>query len=93
MKIRKIKPESYKAMDAKLSRAPNYPHFNIDLKYLPESKKWKIKGKYRFVLDVNMTGLHIDKGVSGEDGRANFDVTGIGVLPRTAKRFKRYGKE
>lgn len=91
-KIRKIKPETIKAMEAKAPSGKMWPSFSIELKHLPEAKKWKPKGKFRLVLDVDMTGLHIDKGVEEDYGCASFDVTGIGILPRAKakKRVKRY---
>lgn len=93
MKIRKIKPTSKKALEAEVSIGPRYPYFNIDLKHLHEAKKWKIKGKYRVVLDIDMTGLNIEKEIKEDTGRASFDITGIGILSRAKpkkEKIKRY---
>ena len=93
MKIRKIKPTSRKELKAEAPIGPRYPYFNIDLKHLSEAKKWEIKGKYRVVLDIDMTGLNIEKEVKEDTGRASFDIVGIGILPRAKpkkEKVKRY---
>ena len=82
MEFRKIKPTKRSDKDVGPS-GPSYPRFSIDLKHLPEAKKWEPNGKtkYLIALELNMTGLEI-----GEDfNNASFEIHGIKVLPKPVK--------
>lgn len=87
--MRAIKPEEMKGM---MAEAPSkgehkkvYPHFRIDLKHLPEAKKWEVGKKYVITLELEQTGISMDE----YRNEASFDVYGIKVHANGEKP-KRY---
>ena len=56
---------------------PSYPpSFHISSKQMPEVSDWKVKGKYRLVVDVEMKSIS-----AGEHGAsAGFDITAYAVM-------------
>ena len=56
---------------------PSYPpSFHISSKQMPEISDWKVKGKYRLVVDVEMKSINAgDHGAS-----AGFDITAYAVM-------------
>lgn len=75
--MRAVKPEP---MDKMMAERPSkgeakkvYPHFRIDLKHLPEAKKWEVGNKYLVTLEMEQTGISM----SEYDNSASFDIYGI----------------
>ncbi len=73
--FRKIEPENPKKFDAEVPRKDIYPRFSIDLKHLPEAKKWEIKKKYGVSFELEMTGIEIGERYSN----VSFEIKAIRV--------------
>ena len=73
--MRKITPKKRKDFLAESPEEPRYPKFSIDLEHLPEAEKYDIGKKYIITLELEMTGLNIEKKKSWNN--ASFDITGI----------------
>jgi len=81
MSIRKIKPR--KVGNEMTLDEPRlvFPTFHIELKHLPEARKWNIGTTYHIALEIKQTSIEVSKGRNGEErGHAGFDITGIEVL-------------
>ena len=87
--MRKITPKKRKEM-VDGPEEPRYPKFSIDLEHLPEAEKWDIGKKYTITLELEMTGLNIEKKENWNN--ASFDI--IGIEPHKKKKdFKLLYKE
>ena len=75
VKIRKIQGKKPKDFFGETSSELMLPSFNIDLKYLPEAKSWKIGNTYEVVLHLKQTGIR----ESRRGGHVDFDIVGVGV--------------
>ena len=86
--MRKIEGIKYgEPMIAHTESKVHYPQFSIDLKHLPEAKKWKPGEKYRIILDVTMHDKTVTESKDAPDrGYSYFDIIGIG----TGKAEKSY---
>ena len=62
-----------------------YPKFSIDLEHMPEAEKWDIGKKYTITLELEMTGINIEK--KEDYNNASFDIKGIDV-PKAKKKYK-----
>lgn len=88
--MRKIKPEEIKGMmegPAKSEVKKVYPHVRIDLKHLPEAKKWEIGKKYLVSMELEQTGITQDE----YQNTASFDIHGI-KAHFTGEKPKRYAE-
>lgn len=86
--MRTIKPDEMKGMMAETpSKGESkkvYPNFRIDLKHLPEAKKWAVGKKYVVTLELEQTGINM-----GEyENSASFDIHGI--KSHSSDKPKRY---
>lgn len=57
------------------SMSDRFPRFRIDLKHLPEAKKWEVGKEYTVTLKLKMTGISISKFQNDSE----YDVIGIDV--------------
>jgi len=81
--MRKIKPEKIEEEKSLESPKEYYPMFHIEVKYLPEAKKWKIGSTYYLTLEIKQTGISIRKDkINKEIGNVDFDIMGIEVVNR-----------
>ena len=78
---RKIKPERTGLYKSPKIVKGIYPKFRIDLKNLPEARKWDIGGKYHLGLELEQTGINIDD----YSNTAVFDVRGLKVMNENTK--------
>ena len=76
--MREIKPKTIKpsTVESPVSRKI-YPTLRIDLKNLPEAKKWNIGKTYKLFSEVELKGLVMDEFAN----EATFNVKAIKVLP------------
>jgi len=82
--MRKIIPKKRKDfIDS--PKEPTYPKFSIDLEHLPEAEKWDIGKKYTITLELEMTGLNVEK--KQQWNNASFDIRGIEILKKK-KEYK-----
>ena len=76
-KIRKITPERFPSIMHETAREKPkkvFPKFRLDLKHIPEAKKWKVGTDYGILLRVEQVGIintEFDKSVE-------FKITGTG---------------
>ena len=82
--MRKITPKKRKDFLAEGKDEPTYPKFSIDLEHLPEAEKWSIGKKYTISLELEMTGLNVEK--KKQWNNAAFDIRGIEVLKNPKKK-------
>lgn len=76
MKMRKVEPKTPEGLsDKPREERKIYPHFRIELKYLPEAKKWDIGKEYTVTLKLKMIGISISR----YQNDAEFEIHGIGV--------------
>ena len=87
MKYNRIKPTDH-GMEIPISRE-SYPYFSIDLKHLPEAKKWEIGKTYEIALQIKQTGIHQIEGT----GDAQFEIHGIKVLAKGDMSNRRYSRD
>lgn len=66
----------------------HYPMFHIDIKHLPEAKKWEIGKTYKILLEVKQKSIEVSKYEGKEHGSAGFDITGIEVQPEKKSDYK-----
>lgn len=80
-KLKKITPE--KPLSIKERSEAYYPEFHLELKDVPEVKKWEIGSTHRFIVEVDFTSIS-----EGEDrpGRAGFKIKKVKVLKRNLKK-------
>lgn len=83
--MRKITPKKRKDFLEVGKNEVSYPKFSIDLEHLPEAKKWDIGKKYTITLELEMTGLNIEK--KERWNNASFDIKGIDA-PNEKKPYK-----
>ena len=83
--MRKITLKKRKDFLAEGKNEVRYPKFSIDLEHLPEAEKWDIGKKYTLTLELEMTGLNIEK--KEDYNNASFDIKGIDV-PKAKKSYK-----
>ena len=92
MKIRKIvvkKPNKKDELEAEIGEYQ--PEFSINVKHLPEVKNWKVGGKYRLVMDVELASMNLRK--EPKDSSAWFKIEAIGGGKKPKERVKRYNKK
>jgi hypothetical protein len=53
-----------------------FPHFRMELKHLPEAKKWKVGDDYTIAIKMTQTGLSISR----FQNDAEFDIKAIKVI-------------
>ena len=75
--MKKIEPETKKEM-IDMPIKERFPHFGIDLKHLPEAKKWEIGKTYKISLEIKQTGISMREGMENE-GYVDFDIKGIKI--------------
>lgn len=75
-KMRTIKGKSYSRVYGPESSSKDrkiFPHFDIDLEYLPEARKWQNGNTYEVVLRLKQRSIREDE----RGGNVGFDVVGI----------------
>lgn len=82
-KMRKVDGEKIKKNDFGMADQVGdrrYPKIYIDIKHIPEAKKWKMGGKYPVTFLLNMTGISINRNetTKKEFGSADFEILEIG---------------
>ena len=85
--MRKIKPEEMKGVEvpSKGEHKKVYPSFRIDLKHLPQAKKWEVGKNYVLTLELEQTGISMDE----YRNEASFEIHGLKVHSNGEKP-KRY---
>lgn len=81
-KMRKVEPEAFGPIAEMSEGKPrkHFPEFHINLKHLPEAKKWEIGEKYQVVLNLQMSSIDQRNEKDGRgEGHVGFDIIGIGV--------------
>ncbi len=86
MAIKKLPPpKKIKKLDAEMVKYTeeaydNRPRLSIDETELKDVKDWKVKGKYKVVMELEMMGSHImDYGKDKGKIKGEFKVVGIGL--------------
>ena len=74
-KLRKTKGFRFDEL-VKEDKKERLPEISISIENLPEGAKWDPGVTYRVVLDLKMTGFHIDK-KSQQGGHTDFDIVGL----------------
>jgi len=60
-----------------------YPSFSINLKDIPQAKKWKVGGSYKLILGVDLKSIRM--GEEDKDGSVSFDIKKLGVEEKNPK--------
>ncbi len=88
MKYKEIKPIKPEVMEGPSPMSGGYrPNISIPITALPEAKDWDVGDTYEVALKIKMTGIHMHKGRSGEEGAAQFDITGVAVIEEKTPRY------
>ena len=74
--MREIKPKIIKPIADSPTSRKIYPTLRIDLKNLPEAKKWNIGKTYKLYSEAELKGLVMDEFTN----EATFNIKGIKVL-------------
>lgn len=88
--MRAIEPKEEKSMGCCEVESPKsktrkyYPMFRIDLKHLPEAKKWDLSDEYTVTLKLKMVGISQSK----YQNDSEFEIIGIDPGKDSKKKEK-----